>query len=153
MALDRHKCIVRVRKMRKSKKYIPNIETQMVNVGSKKNIHLLNVTIQPNYKDNPNHILASGGHLIWYQCDCELVCHKWCLKENYLYKDTARLFNIPYYIYAKCHQNDYNSNLNKIVFARGRHKFEENEYYYFLIGILSSPQNSIRHITLLYGGC
>lgn len=121
-----------------------SIETTHIAVGSRSQEFSLSVIFRPNYNGDPNSIMWTSGAL-----------------THFTIADNIRVWNIAtgvrsgltagtaYYIYARCSRS---SNEGTIVFDTEQRKIDSDaDYYYFLIGVLSSVIDGIRWPTLTYG--
>ena len=128
-----------------------SIETAMLSVGAKSQQFVLNdVTFEPNYNGNYKNLRISSGSLVHYAIE-EQGVRTWYLSlETFVLNG-----NYPYYIYAKCSRVFSTASWD----VRTEQKKVESDpnYYYFLIGTVSSPQETsytgryVRSVSLTYG--
>lgn len=132
------------------------IETMMLSVGNRAGQFVIrNLSIEANAIvsniPNPNvvKVTSNGATLIHYAI--EDTDRQWSLQGETITKDiddvTLTSAN-AYYVYAKCQKS---GNAGNIVFSQNKMATEEDTYYYFLIGILSSVYQGYRELTLTYG--
>lgn len=124
----------------------PNsIETSMLSVGAKSQQFALNIVLEPNYGGNPNVVNVNEGVLTHYTV--EPTIGTWYIPpvSVTLGGDSA------YYIYARCNRATEDAT---IIFEDQQIVFDQDgAYYYFLIGVLHSPDPElfVRWINLTYG--
>jgi hypothetical protein len=122
-----------------------SIETGMLSVGSKGQQFIIrNFLIEANYQGNENKVKCGDGNLAHFTIDSDNV-KEWSLTGNIITLDTPASF---YYIYAKCSKT-----LNTGLFELSTTQYQTNEddYYYFLIGVIHSVIDDVRGVSLTYG--
>lgn len=124
-----------------------SIETTMLSVNAKSQSFQLNTLLQPNYQANHQVLHWSAGVLTHFTILDDQI-KEWSISEGSITltgtNETAAL-----YIYARCQRANTIADIYLDTVAR---KFDEGAtYYYFLIGILHSPIDSVRGISLSYG--
>lgn len=122
-----------------------SIETSMLAVGARSQQFILNLVMEPNFAGQYNTVYVRAGTLVHYTIATTIKT--WYIPEMTYPLTTDN----PYFIYARCERNSENG---IILFDDVAHKFDEDgQYYYFLIGVLHSPdpQLFIRWISLTYG--
>ena len=125
-----------------------SIETTMLAVGAKSQQFVLkNVIFQANYNHDYNALYCGKGQLVHYAIEDSI--RTWQLTS-----DTFTLSSVhSYYIYARCSKTD--ASANYLVISKPSPVLTEENYYYFLIGTVSSPvsegDRKVRTISLTYG--
>ena len=121
-----------------------SIETNMLSVGAKgQQFVIRNLLIEANYQSNANKIKCGNGVLVHFTIEDEIK--EWNLAEDVFALDDP---SAPYYIYAKC-VKDGNTGLFELT--TDQYNTDQNEYYYFLIGVVHSVFDNVRGISLTYG--
>ena len=126
----------------------PNsIDTMALSVGAKSmQFGLMNTVFQPNFQGNNNVVKWQGGVLTHYTINEESAV-SWVMADA----QTTLTSNVPYYLYAKCEKN---GTAGSFIFTASQIKVDEDEnYYHFLVGTLSStdPELKARSLALTYG--
>lgn len=140
-----------------------SIETWMLSVGARSQQYVLkDVNFEPNYGGNPNAIANTAGTLEHYTV-AEPDIRTWQINRgsvtltgcphNHIHGETAE--KTVYHIYAVCPRTGDNG---FIEYDCANHAYDENpQYYYFLIGTLTSVISDVdgkraaRNIALTYG--
>lgn len=140
-----------------------SIETWMLSVGARSQQYVLkDVNFEPNYGGNPNAIANTAGTLEHYTI-AEPGIRTWQINRgsatltgcphNHIHGETAE--KTVYHIYAVCPRTGDNG---FIGYDCANHTYDENpQYYYFLIGTLTSVISDVdgkraaRNIALTYG--
>lgn len=140
-----------------------SIETWMLSVGARSQQYVLkDVNFEPNYGGNPNAIANTAGTLEHYTI-AEPDIRTWQINRgtttlqgcphNHIHGETAE--KTVYHIYAVCPRTGDNG---FIEYDCANHAYDENpQYYYFLIGTLTSVISDVdgkraaRNIALTYG--
>lgn len=124
-----------------------SIDTNMLTVGSKsQQFVLLDVVIQPNYRGNGQNFVVSSGTLAHLTIKEDSVVTWEMSSYNVLFAgDAAR------YLYAKCNKT---SGKGVWLATINQYKFEpanDNENYYFQVGIIGSYKDGWRDFVTTYG--
>lgn len=140
-----------------------SIETWMLSVGARSQQYVLkDVNFEPNYGGNANSIANTAGTLEHYTI-AEPDIRTWQINRgtttlqgcphNHIHGETAE--KTVYHIYAVCPRTGDNG---FIEYDCANHTYDENpQYYYFLIGTLTSVISDVdgkraaRNIALTYG--
>lgn len=140
-----------------------SIETWMLSVGARSQQYVLkDVNFEPNYGGNPNAIANTAGTLEHYTI-AEPDIRTWQINRgtvtligcphNHIHGETTE--KTVYHIYAVCPRTGDNG---FIEYDCANHTYDENpQYYYFLIGTLTSVISDVdgkraaRNIALTYG--
>lgn len=122
----------------------PNsIETNMLAVGISDNQLALNCVIEPNYEGDEDKVNVEEGQLIHFAIGS--TPKTWDLAGSLITLTTSS----AYYIYAKVEKE---GDAGTIIFSTSQIKInDDGSYYHFLLGILHSPENGIRWISMTYG--
>ncbi len=121
-----------------------SIETNMLSVGSKGQQFIIrNLLIQANYQSDKNKINCGTGVLVHFTI--EDTVKEWNLTgiTKTVSGDTK-----AFYIYAKCSKS---TNTGTFIIDENKINTDQQDYYYFLIGVLHSVQDNVRGISLTYG--
>lgn len=129
-----------------------SIQTLMLSVGNRAGQFVLqNVMLAANAPvnnlTNPNRIevTSNGGLLIHYAIEEEN--RTWHVANT-----TVTLIDAgAYYIYARCIKSKDDTQTCQIIFSQNQQGVEDNTYYYFPIGVVSSIYNNYREVTTTYG--
>ena len=129
-----------------------SIETSMLAVGARSQQFLLSgVTFMPNYGGNANvfNVAANGGALHHYTINGDNTTRTWFLSDAQI----SGLLNQQYFIYVRCGRT---GSTGVFVVTNEQKTMEgEADYYYFLVGFLSSPittaEGTARQIVQSYG--
>ena len=140
-----------------------SIETWMLSVGARSQQYVIkDVNFEPNYGGNPNAIANTAGTLEHYTV-AEPDIRTWQINRgtttlqgcphNHIHGETTE--KTVYHIYAVCPRTGVNG---FIEYDCANHAYDENpQYYYFLIGTLTSVISDVdgkraaRNIALTYG--
>ncbi|MDR1652484.1 MAG: phage tail protein [Prevotellaceae bacterium] len=126
------------------------IETLALLAGSKSMQFILNdIKITTNYNDDVNSINVTAGTLTHLTMGGGGSPRTWDIAAN----TTVLMANKPYYIYAQCQKNS-GSYAAGIIYSQDKKNPDyDPDYYYFLIGIVSSIDSELneRIVTLSYG--
>lgn len=124
-----------------------SIETGMLSVGTKSQSFQLACTLQPNYLNNPQVITWSAGTLAHFTLVDDQI-KEWVISEGNLTIAT-QYANSAMYIYARCSRT---GTTGDIYFSTTATKFDaDGTNWMFLIGLLHTPINGVRGISLSYG--
>lgn len=124
-----------------------SIETTMLSVGAKSQSFQLSSLLQPNYEGNPQ-VLAWGAGVLTHFTIVDDAIKEWVISEGSITitggNQTAAL-----YIYARCSRA---GTTGDIYLSATATKFDADDtYYFFLLGVLHTPINSVRGVSLTYG--
>jgi len=124
-----------------------SIETGMLSVGTKSQSFQLACTLQPNYLNNPQVITWSAGTLAHFTLVDDQI-KEWVISEGSLTIAT-QYASSAMYIYARCSRA---GTTGDIYFSTTATKFDaDGTNWMFLIGLLHTPINGVRGISLSYG--
>jgi len=124
-----------------------SIETSMLSVGARAQAFQLSILLQPNYAGNAQVLQWSAGLLAHFTMDDESVM-EWALPAGSI-TITGSNQTIGLYIYAKCSRT---ASSGTLFLDAAQRKFDADpDYWYFLVGVLHSPVDGVRGISLTYG--
>lgn len=119
-----------------------SIETNMLTVGSKGNQFYLDCYFQANYGGSANNLVVGDGSLAHFTIEENI--RTWAV--------TGLTATIPdnnlRYIYVSCLKV---GNTAQVTLSATTKAIEDETYYYFLAGVISSVIDSARQISLLFG--
>jgi hypothetical protein len=123
-----------------------SIETGMISVGARSQTFQLSCVLQPNYEGNPQILYWTGGILTHFTISENIK--EWILPAGSItianqYSDKAL------YVYARCSRID---NAADIFTSDLAIKADAAaDYYHFLIGVLHTPVDGVRGLSLTFG--
>ena len=123
-----------------------SIETGMLAVGMKGQQFIIqNLLIQANYEGNPSRIEIGAATLVHFTID-DTQIKEWNVSG--LSVPGGLNSTKVYYIYAQCSKT-----LNTGQFAVNENQIptDNGDHYFFLIGVLHTPIDGVRGISLTYG--
>lgn len=124
-----------------------SIEAGMISVGAKSQQYQLTCLLQPNYNANAQSLYWSAGVLMHFTL-VENEVKEWSIAAGNT-TITGENQNKALYLYARCLKS---SGTGDIFLSPSPIKFDsDNVHWFFLIGILHSPVNGVRGISLTYG--
>jgi hypothetical protein len=122
-----------------------SIETLSMSSGARSQQFTLSIIFQPNYEANANSVLWSDGTLVHNTIDDNGV-KTWYISNG----NRSDLVTLePYYIYAKCLKNGNTGTI--VIDTASRRVNDDADFFYFLIGQLSSVIGGVRWPQLTYG--
>ena len=126
-----------------------SIETTMLAVGARSQQFVLrDVLFTPNYGGNKAVLNVSNGFLDHYTIDPNGI-KTWTLTGTTF---SGLSDNTAYYLYAKCEKGNVANPTGAFTCETTKRAWDsDNNYYYFLIGVLSSVIDGSRTISLSYG--
>lgn len=132
-----------------------SIETTLLTVGSKsQQFALKEVQIKPNYGGDEDAITITAGTLVHLAVDNDDhdTIGTWTINENVTYLAGGLVTTTAYYLYARCHKTNYAHANNTILLSSTAYTVDQNDYWYFMVGVLhSSTVGVARGISLTYG--
>lgn len=121
------------------------VHTAQLIVGTNsQQMELIGVKFIPNADNDPNNFKSTAGKLVHFTINEEEV-REWNIPAS-----SHRLDNeSPYYVYAKCPKE---GNAGSILVSERQIKLEDEAgYYHFWIGVLNTPEDSVRSWNPNYG--
>ena len=105
---------------------------------------LIGVKFIPNADDDPNYFKSTAGKLVHFTIQEDSI-REWTLPAS-----SHRLNNsIPYYVYAKCSREGSSGSI--LVSERQIKLLDDASYYHFWVGVLNTPEDSVRSWLPNYG--
>lgn len=105
---------------------------------------LIGVKFIPNADDDPNYFKSTAGKLVHFTIQEDSI-REWTFPAS-----SHRLNNsIPYYVYAKCSKEGSSGSI--LVSERQIKLLDDASYYHFWVGVLNTPEDSVRSWLPNYG--
>lgn len=121
------------------------VHTAQLIVGTNsQQMDLIGVKFIPNSDDDPNYFKSTAGKLVHFTIQEDSI-REWTLPAS-----SHRLNNsIPYYVYAKCSREGSSGSI--LVSERQIKLLDDASYYHFWVGVLNTPEDSVRSWLPNYG--
>ncbi len=121
------------------------VHTAQLIVGTNsQQMDLIGVKFIPNADDDPNYFKSTAGKLVHFTIQEDSI-REWTLPAS-----SHRLNNsIPYYVYAKCSREGSSGSI--LVSERQIKLLDDASYYHFWVGVLNTPEDSVRSWLPNYG--
>ncbi|MFA5450592.1 MAG: phage tail protein [Dehalococcoidales bacterium] len=124
-----------------------SIEAGMISVGAKSQQYQLTCLLQPNYNANAQSLHWSAGVLMHFTL-VENEVKEWTIAAGNT-TITGENQTEALYIYVRCSKSGSTGDIHLSTVAK---KFDSDDIHWlFLIGVLHSPVNGVRGISLTYG--
>lgn len=126
---------------------IDSLQAKLLLIGYESGqFDLVNVIFTPNYQGNPNVFRATAGTLNHKTIPDSDNPGSWTLTS---YNVTLTNDNMPYYLYAKCSKT--NTTGNWLASTTNYGYDSDPDWYYFLVGVISSKNGDNRSFQTTYG--
>ena len=121
------------------------VHTAQLIVGTNsQQMDLIGVKFIPNADDDPNYFKSTAGKLVHFTIQEDSI-REWTFPAS-----SHRLNNsIPYYVYAKCSKEGSSGSI--LVSERQIKLLDDASYYHFWVGVLNTPEDSVRSWLPNYG--
>lgn len=124
-----------------------SIETAMLSVGAKSQSFQLSTLLKPNYGGNANVLQWSAGVLAHFTIVDDAIT-QWVIPAGSITLVEGNT-TVAQYIYAKCSRT---GSTGVIYLSAKALKFDSaSDYWYFLLGVLHTPIEGVRGVSLTYG--